>query len=51
MLKPADFSLVHFTWWSAFVLGYGFALGAFFAHLSLAMVAGAILLVAFVLSR
>jgi len=51
MLAETDVSHVYLGFWSAFVLGYGFALGGFFAHLSLAMVAGALLLVAFALTH
>jgi hypothetical protein len=42
MLSGEDVDRVHLSWWSAFVLGYGFALGGLMAQVSIAIVAGVI---------
>jgi hypothetical protein len=42
MLTEEDADRVHLNVWSAFVLGYGFAVGVLLAQITVAIVAGVI---------
>jgi hypothetical protein len=51
MLLEEDAERVHLNVWSAFVLGYGFALGVLLAQISIAIVAGVIFAVIWALTH
>jgi hypothetical protein len=51
MLAGEELERVHLNVWSAFVLGYGFAVGFLLAQMTLAIIAGFIFLVILALTH